>query len=130
MRTVTSTIQDNNGNISRSLSDSRIGRFRVLSNSVVINGHVDTGSIGHDLSLATNGYVWSIYSAKDKSVRRDLGQTNMHRPSPMEEPSDGKIHTEVHVINQLKIANKVSLSVTQSRLIHNGQPCFISAKVD
>ncbi|WP_442959646.1 TonB-dependent receptor [Providencia sp. PROV182] len=94
MRTVTSTIQDNNGTISRSLSDSPAsGRFRVLSNSVVINGHVDTGSIGHDLSLATNGYVWSIYSAKDKSVRRDLGQTNMHRPSPMEEPSDGKIHT-------------------------------------
>lgn len=94
MRTVTSTIQDNNGTIARSLTDSPAsGRFRVLSNSVVLNGHVDTGSIGHDLSLATNGYVWSIYSSKEDSIRRNLGTTNIYHPSPMEEPSDGKIHT-------------------------------------
>ncbi|HGN1706571.1 TPA: TonB-dependent receptor [Providencia rettgeri] len=94
MRTVTSTIQDNNGTIARSLTDSPAsGRFRVLSNSVVLNGHVDTGSICHDLSLATNGYVWSIYSSKEDSIRRNLGTTNIYHPSPMEEPSDGKIHT-------------------------------------
>ncbi|MGG4607873.1 TonB-dependent receptor [Providencia sp. Me31A] len=94
MRTVTSTIQDNNGTIARSLTDSPAsGRFRVLSNSVVLNGHVDTGSIGHDLSLATNGYVWSIYSSKEDSIRRNLGTTHIYHPSPMEEPSDGKIHT-------------------------------------
>lgn len=94
MRTVTSAIQDNNGTIARSLSDSPAsGRFRVLSNSVVLNGHVETGSIGHDLSFATNGYVWSIYSSKEDSIRRNLGTTNIYHPSPMDEPSDGKIHT-------------------------------------
>lgn len=94
MRTVSSQIVDNQGGIKRSLSDSPAsGRFRVLSNSAVLNGHVDTGSIGHDLSFATNGYVWSIYSAKDGSIKRDLGSTNMFNPSPMEEPSDGRIHT-------------------------------------
>ncbi|MBQ0208863.1 TonB-dependent siderophore receptor [Providencia rettgeri] len=94
MRTVTSAIQDNNGTISRSLMDSPAsGRFRVLSHSVMLNGHVETGPIAHDLSLATNGYVWSIYSSKENSTRRNLGDTNMYHPSPMEEPSDGKIHT-------------------------------------
>ena len=94
MRTVSSTIINNQGDIKRTLRDSpAAGRFRVLSNSVALNGHVDTGSIGHDLSLSTNGYVWSIYSAKGASTPYDFGTTNMYRPSPLEEPANGKIHT-------------------------------------
>nr|WP_051040852.1 TonB-dependent siderophore receptor [Providencia burhodogranariea] len=94
MRTVSSTILNDKGDIKRTLRDSPAsGRFRVLSNSVTLNGHVDTGSIGHDLALSTNGYVWSIYSAKDASTSYNLGNTNMHRPSPLEEPANGKIHT-------------------------------------
>lgn len=65
MRSVSSKILNNQGDISRSMKDSTAaGRFRVLSNTAGLNGHIDTGSIGHDLSLSTTGYVWSLYSAK------------------------------------------------------------------
>ncbi|AFJ48676.1 TonB-dependent receptor [Shimwellia blattae] len=93
MRSVSSTITDNQGDIKRSLSNaSAAGRFRVLSNSVTLNGHLTTGSVGHDVALSTTGYVWSLYSSKGASQRYDLGTTNMYNPSPMEEPADGKIH--------------------------------------
>ena len=95
MRSVSSTILNNSGDIKRSLSDSSAaGRFRVLSNTVTLNGHVDTGSVGHDLALSTTGYVWSIYGAKGASQRYDLGTTNMYDPSALHEPGSGRIITD------------------------------------
>ncbi len=93
MRSVSSTILNSDGDISRSMSDSSAaGRFRVLSNTATLNGHVDTGSIGHDLAFSTTGYIWSLYSAKGASQRYSLGTSNMYDPSAMEEPGDGKIN--------------------------------------
>lgn len=92
MRTVSNTLTSNSGTISRSVTDSAAaGRFRVLSNMLTLNGHVDTGSIGHDLAFATSGYVWSIYSAKGSSQRYSLGTSNYYDPSSMQEPGDGRI---------------------------------------
>lgn len=93
MRSASSTIINNSGDIKRSMStSSAVGRFQVLSNSVAVNGHVETGDIGHDLSLASTGYVWSLYSSTGASQRYDLDTTNMYNPSAMTEPSDGKIY--------------------------------------
>ncbi|MFE8662005.1 MULTISPECIES: TonB-dependent receptor [Serratia] len=92
MRSVSSTLLNGSGDIKRSMSDSSAsGRFRVLSNALALNGHVDTGSVGHELALATTGYVWSIYSGKGASRRYDLGIDNMYHPSALHEPGDGKI---------------------------------------
>jgi iron complex outermembrane receptor protein len=93
MRSVSSKILNNSGDISRSMSDSSAaGRFRVLSNTVTLNGHADTGSVGHDLAFSTTGYVWTLYGSKGASQRYDLGNTNMYDPSPMDEPANGKIN--------------------------------------
>ncbi len=93
MRSVSSTILNSNGDIKRSMSNaSAAGRFRVLSNTTTLNGHVDTGSIEHDLSLSTTGYVWTLYSSKGASQRYDLGTSNMYHPSAMNEPGDGRIN--------------------------------------
>ncbi|ELY3545516.1 TonB-dependent receptor [Cronobacter turicensis] len=95
MRSVSSTIVNNRGDIKRSLSDSSAaGRFRVLSNTMTLNGHLDTGSVGHDLALSTTGYVWSIYGAKGASQRYNLGTTSMYDPSRMSEPGNGRINTD------------------------------------
>ena len=92
MRSVSSTILNSEGDISRKMSDSSAaGRFRVLSNTLTLNGHVDTGSIGHDLAFATSGYVWSIYSAKGSSQQYRWDNSNMYHPSSMAELGDGRI---------------------------------------
>ncbi|ROP59475.1 iron complex outermembrane receptor protein [Enterobacter sp. BIGb0383] len=92
MRSVSSTILNSEGDISRRMSNSSAaGRFRVLSNTLTLNGHVDTGSIGHDLAFATSGYVWSIYSAKGSSQQYNWGNSNMYHPSAMDEKGDGRI---------------------------------------
>ena len=58
MRSVSSQILDSKGTISRSITDSpAAGRFRVLSNNLALNGQFDTGSVNHDVALATTGYT-------------------------------------------------------------------------
>ncbi|HIF4662655.1 TPA: TonB-dependent receptor [Citrobacter koseri] len=95
MRNVSSKIINNQGDISRSLKDSTAaGRFRVLSNTATLNGHVDTGSVGHDIALSTTGYVWSLYSAKGTGPSYSWDTTNMYHPSEMYEKGDGKIITD------------------------------------
>lgn len=92
MRSVSGTLSDSNGTLSRSLSDSAAaGRFRVLSNMLTLNGHLQTGSLTHDLALATSGYIWSIYAAKGASQRYNLGETSFFDPAPLEEPAAGRI---------------------------------------
>jgi len=94
MRSVSNTILNDSGDIRRSINDaSAAGRFRVLSNTTTLNGHVDTGTVGHDLSLSTTGYVWSIYAARGKSTAYQLGTTNMYAPTPLSEPGNGRINT-------------------------------------
>lgn len=94
MRSVSSKILNNQGDISRSMKDSTAaGRFRVLSNTAGLNGHIDTGSIVHDLSLSTTGYVWSLYSAKGTGSSYSWGTTNMYHPDAIDEQGDGKIRT-------------------------------------
>jgi iron complex outermembrane receptor protein len=93
MRSVSSTILNSNGDIKRSMSNaSAAGRFRVLSNTATLNGHIETGTIDHDLALSTTGYIWSIYSSKGASQRYDLGTSNMYHPSAMDEPGNGRIN--------------------------------------
>ncbi|CBG87520.1 TonB-dependent receptor [Citrobacter rodentium] len=94
MRSVSSKIINSQGDISRSMKDSTAaGRFRVLSNTVTLNGHVDTGSIGHDIALSTTGYIWSLYSAKGSGTSYRWDTTNMYHPSALYEQGDGKIST-------------------------------------
>ncbi len=93
MRSVTSTILNNAGDIKRTMSNSSAaGRFRVLSNTATLNGHLTTGSIDHDVALSTTGYIWTLYSSKDASQSYNLGTTNMYDPDAMYEPADGKIY--------------------------------------
>ena len=93
MRSVTNKLVDNSGTLNRSLSDaSAAGRFRVLSNSVALNGHIDTGSVGHDLALATSGYVWSIYGAKNSGRSYSFDSSSFYHPSALQEPGDGAIN--------------------------------------
>ncbi|WP_437887955.1 TonB-dependent siderophore receptor [Phytobacter sp. V91] len=95
MRSVSSAILNSDGDIRRSMSDaSAAGRFRVLSNTATLNGHIETGSLEHDLALSTTGYVWSIYSSLGTTQRYNLGTSNMYHPSGMTEPGDGQIHTD------------------------------------
>lgn len=94
MRSVSNKIINDSGDIKRSMKDSTAaGRFRVLSNSASLNGHIDTGSVGHDIALSTTGYVWSLYSAKGTGPSYSWDTTNMYHPSALFEQGDGKIHT-------------------------------------
>ncbi len=129
MRTVSSTLKDNDGTVARSISDSAAaGRFRVLSNTVTLNGHANTGDIGHDLAFSTNGYVWSIYGAKGTSKRYDLGTSNFYHPAPMEEPGNGRIRkngdryrSSVNTQQSITVGDSVTFSPQWSTMFYLSQ---------
>ncbi len=129
MRNVSSKIINNKGDISRSLSDpTAAGRFRVLSNTATLNGHIDTGSVGHDLALSTTGYIWSIYGAKGASTSYKLGTTNMFDPSEMTEPGDGKIvqhgdryKSSVNTQQSITLGDTVTLTPKWSAMLYVSQ---------
>jgi len=129
MRNVSSKIINNKGDISRSLSDpTAAGRFRVLSNTATLNGHIDTGSVGHDLALSTTGYIWSIYGAKGASTSYNLGTTNMFDPSEMTEPGDGKIvqhgdryKSSVNTQQSITLGDTVTLTPKWSAMLYVSQ---------
>ena len=129
MRSVSSKIINDQGDISRTMKDSTAaGRFRVLSNTATLNGHVDTGSIGHDIALSTTGYVWSLYSAKGTGSSYNWGTTNMYNPSEMTEKGDGKIRTSgdryksgVNTQQSITVGDTITLTPKWSTMFYLSQ---------
>ncbi|HAU4331334.1 TonB-dependent siderophore receptor [Citrobacter freundii] len=129
MRSVSSKIINDQGDISRTMKDSTAaGRFRVLSNTATLNGHVDTGSIGHDIVLSTTGYVWSLYSAKGTGSSYNWGTTNMYDPSEMTEKGDGKIRTSgdryksgVNTQQSITVGDTITLTPKWSTMFYLSQ---------
>ncbi len=129
MRSVSSKIINDQGDISRTMKDSTAaGRFRVLSNTTTLNGHVDTGSIGHDIALSTTGYVWSLYSAKGTGSSYNWGTTNMYDPSEMTEKGDGKIRTSgdryksgVNTQQSITVGDTITLTPKWSTMFYLSQ---------
>lgn len=129
MRSVSSKIINDQGDISRTMKDSTAaGRFRVLSNTATLNGHVDTGSIGHDIALSTTGYVWSLYSAKGTGSSYNWGTTNMYDPSEMTEKGDGKIRTSgdryksgVNTQQSITVGDTITLTPKWSTMFYLSQ---------
>lgn len=129
MRSVSSKIINDQGDISRTMKDSTAaGRFRVLSNTATLNGHVDTGFIGHDIALSTTGYVWSLYSAKGTGSSYNWGTTNMYDPSEMTEKGDGKIRTSgdryksgVNTQQSITVGDTITLTPKWSTMFYLSQ---------
>lgn len=129
MRSVSSKIINDQGDISRTMKDSTAaGHFRVLSNTATLNGHVDTGSIGHDIALSTTGYVWSLYSAKGTGSSYNWGTTNMYDPSEMTEKGDGKIRTSgdryksgVNTQQSITVGDTITLTPKWSTMFYLSQ---------
>lgn len=72
---------------------STYGRFTVLSQSINMNGHLITGSIDHDIVMATSGYRWDIYSANGKDINITLPEQDINHPHHFDDPSHHDFYT-------------------------------------
>jgi iron complex outermembrane receptor protein len=52
----------------QTVSTSYAGEFIVDSDQLTLNGKAKTGSIDHDLVIATNGYSWNTYTGSGSSI--------------------------------------------------------------
>ncbi|ADM99823.1 Ferrichrome-iron receptor [Dickeya dadantii 3937] len=93
MRTLTHSITDNQGSLRTTLTQPySAGRFRVLSNTLQLNGHIDTGGLSHDVVFSTTGFQWTNYAALGSSNRYLLGNSTIDTPGGFNDPSDGRFY--------------------------------------
>ncbi|MEQ9919290.1 TonB-dependent siderophore receptor [Pectobacterium brasiliense] len=68
------------------------GRFRVLSNTLQLNGHIDTNGPSHDVVFSTTGYQWTMYASPGRPNSYLLGSSAFDAPRTYTDPSDGRFY--------------------------------------
>ncbi len=76
---VGTTLIGNQGQYRSSYGQGAASRFTVVSNSIYLNGEVDTGSIHHELSFGTNGFSEHQYYGHNPGSTT-LGNGNLDTP--------------------------------------------------
>ncbi|AOR62218.1 TonB-dependent receptor [Pectobacterium wasabiae] len=68
------------------------GRFKVLSNTLQLNGHIDTNGPSHDVVFSTTGYQWTRYASPGDPKSYPLGSSAFDAPRTYTDPSDGRFY--------------------------------------
>ena len=77
----THSLSDNLGNYTTRVSVGTAGRFTINSKQLNLNGKFQTGGISHDLLLASTGFDWGVYSARNSSTNYNYGSSNIYNPN-------------------------------------------------
>ncbi|MBF9000699.1 TonB-dependent receptor [Vibrio nitrifigilis] len=83
-------------------------RFKLISNEARLNGHIDTGSVEHQVTIGTTGYTWNTYSIANSSGSKvTLGNNiDIDDPQTFSQPvfyTDGDIELNSKNITQSAI---------------------------
>lgn len=82
----TDTLTNNSGAYTATAANTTFSFDAILSNALALNGHVDTGSITHDLVLANNGFYWTRYTPLKRGPVT-LGSATLAHPVIFAEPA-------------------------------------------
>jgi iron complex outermembrane receptor protein len=94
LNSVSNTLLDDQGNYRVTVPTSRVrGRFIITSHQLNLNGVAHTGGIRHELSVASNGFIWDIHAARVGDIHAGntapqavLGTANLHDPKIFPSP--------------------------------------------
>jgi iron complex outermembrane receptor protein len=82
----TNTITNNAGNYVTTAATTTYSLDTVDSNQAALNGRFETGSVKHDLFLATNGFLWNRYTPFKRGAIT-VGSASLSNPSVFAEPN-------------------------------------------
>lgn len=82
----TNTIRSNAGNYVTTAATTTFSLDTVDSNQAALNGYFETGSIKHDLFLATNGFIWNRYTPFNRGAIT-VGSASLGNPLVFSEPN-------------------------------------------
>jgi iron complex outermembrane receptor protein len=77
----THSLTNNLGDYSTAVSINTTGRFTINSNQVNLNGKFQTGTVTHDLVLASTGFKWNVFSARNTATTYPYGTSNISDPN-------------------------------------------------
>ncbi|KML65342.1 TonB-dependent receptor [Pectobacterium peruviense] len=92
MRSLGHAIQKDGTVISKLTQPYSAGRFKVLSNTLQLNGHIDTNGPSHDVVFSSTGYQWTRYASPGDQKPYPLGSSAFDAPRTYTDPSDGRFY--------------------------------------
>ena len=72
--------QNGDYEVTKSGGSGASGRFDVDSWFLKGLTNFETGPLAHNFAVATNGYRWTIYSARNEGGEKELGTSNLYNP--------------------------------------------------
>ena len=75
----TNTLIDNRGDYKTTISTATASRFTITSESLYLNGDVQTGPLKHAISVGTSGFVWKNFNPVAGGTAT-LGSANLNNP--------------------------------------------------
>ena len=78
--------QNGDYEVTKSGGSGASGRFDVDSWFLKGLTNFETGPLSHNFAVATNGYRWTIYSARNNGGRANLGNSNLYNPRVFNDP--------------------------------------------
>jgi len=116
------TLTNNLGNYTTSINQSKAGKFAIVSDMGTLNGHFDTGFIGHDVFIGFTGFSWDTYNGTGINV--NIGSASLSNPAVFATPyysTSTQLYVSSNVFTQalvmgdtLKFNEQWALSLNQS----------------
>ena len=82
----TNTLTNNAGAYTTTAATTTFSLDTILSNTIALNGYVNTGSISHDLVLSSTGFQWNRYTPYQTGAIK-LGTASLNNPLIFAEPN-------------------------------------------
>ncbi|PPQ37763.1 hypothetical protein CCS01_03065 [Rhodopila globiformis] len=122
-------LTNNNGNYNAYVSDTGL-RTQVFSNLGYLNGHVETGSLEHDVFLGSNGYQQTMYTRVGTAAPVKIGSASIADPTQFfwTTPNTGSFYKSAYTGQQALVAGDTIKITEQWSLLLAGSGSWLSSR--
>ncbi|QPH99470.1 TonB-dependent receptor [Campylobacter concisus] len=110
------------------------GRFDVDSWFLKGLTNFETGPLSHNFAVATNGYRWTIYSARNSGGRANLGTSNLYNPRIFNDPhvakGSGRYKSSSSDMKNISVVDDIKFNDYFSTILSVSRSWFTSYKLD
>ena len=126
--------QNGDYEVTKSGGSGASGRFDVDSWFLKGLTNFETGFLSHNFAVATNGYRWTIYSARNRGEERVLGNSNLYHPvifnNPHIKKGSGRYKSSSSDMKNISVVDDIKFNDYFSTILSVSRSWFTSYKLD
>lgn len=126
--------QNGDYEVTKSGGSGASGRFDVDGWFLKGLTNFETGPLSHNFAVATNGYRWTIYSARNRGEERVLGNSNLYHPvifnNPHVKKGSGRYKSSSSDMKNISVVDDIKFNDYFSTILSVSRSWFTSYKLD